>query len=320
MGILIKDFKVGERIEGFYLIKSLNLRTSSTNKKYFDLIIGDASGSVDAKIWSIPEDEENIYMQGDIIKIRADVTLWQEKIQLKIIKYRKMREDDSIDYKSLVESSPIEAEEILNFLKDRISKIENKDIKKMSYAAIDEYYEDLIYYPAAMRNHHAIRSGLLYHIYRMVKSGDLLSNLYGLNSDLLLCGILYHDLEKISEMDSNELGIVSNYTTKGILLGHISIGVVTINDIGKRLGVDEELIVLLQHMVLSHHYEAEYGSPKKPMFAEAAMLHFIDIMDARMYDFDKAISDIEKGEFSQQIFSLDRIRVYKSKFLEDLKK
>ncbi len=311
----INEFKVADRIEGFYLIKQLNIKTSSNNKKYLDLVLGDSSGEVDSKIWGITDEEALTYKQGDVIKIRADVTSWQGKTQLKIIMHRTVEPTDEVDYDSIVPTSPINAMEMYNFLRDRADKIQNEDVKKMAFAALELHGSKIMYYPAAMRNHHAVRSGLLYHVYRMTKAGDMLSELYKADADLLFTGIIYHDIEKIEEILSNELGIVSSYSKKGNLLGHISMGVVSIDRIGRELGVDEELILLLQHMVLSHHYEAEYGSPKKPMFKEAQLLHMVDIMDARMYDIDKAINDTKAGDFSQPIFSLDRVKVYKSPFL-----
>ncbi|NLY73353.1 MAG: HD domain-containing protein [Tissierellia bacterium] len=308
---MIRDFEVGERIEGFYLIRELNLRTSSSNNKYFDLTLADASGQINSKIWNIQDGEEKLYSPGDIVKIRGDVTLWMEQLQLKIIKHRPKRDDDKIDYKLIISSAPYEGEDMWQELHDRAQKIEKDSLKKMALGALDYHKDKLLYYPAAKSNHHAIRSGLLYHLLRMYRAGDMLAELYGLDKDLLFTGVLYHDLEKITEMDSDEMGIVSTYTKEGILLGHIISGIGRIKEIADSVGCDDETRLLLQHMVLSHHYEAEYGSPKKPMFPEAELLHYLDIMDARIYDMQKASSDIEEGEFSSPIFSLGRRVVYK---------
>lgn len=308
---LIRDFEVGERIEGFYLIRELNLRTSSNNNKYFDLTLADKSGEVNAKIWNIQDGQENLYAAGDIAKIRGDVTLWMDQTQLKIIKHRPMQEDDTVDYNLLVSAAPLEGEAMWQELYERAQRIEKDSMKKMAVAALELHKEKLLYYPAAKSNHHSIRSGLLYHLLRMAKTGEFLSDLYDLDGDLLFTGILYHDLEKITEMSANEMGIVSTYTKEGILLGHIVTGISRIEEIAREVGCDDETKLLLQHMVLSHHYEPEYGSPKKPMFVEAEVLHHLDMIDARIYDMQKATSDLEEGEFSSPIFSLDRRRVYK---------
>lgn len=312
----IQAFEKGERIEGFYLIKALNLKTSSNNNKYLDMILGDRTAEINAKLWDVDEVSEQQYKVGDVMKVRGDVTLWMEQLQLKIIKARPLEEGDDIDFEQLVPASPIAPDQLLDFLKSKLQAMKNDDLRRLCEYAVLQNEEKLLYYPAAMKNHHAIRGGLLYHLYRMMISGEFLSELYGLNWDLVLAGIVLHDLDKLSEMDSNELGIVSGYTTEGILLGHIVSGVTKVHTWGLELGIDPEVVMLVKHMILSHHYEADFGSPKKPMFAEAELLHHLDMMDARMYDMEKAKSETAAGQFSDPVFSLDRRRVYHSTLKE----
>ena len=113
-------------------------------------------------------------------------------------------------------------------------------------------------------------------------------------------------------MDANELGIVSEYTVEGQLLGHITQGVKLIDNTAQKLGIDDEVSLLLQHMILSHHSEAEFGSPKKPMIPEAELLHHIDLIDSRMYEMKNALKRTEQGKFSEMIWSMDNRRIYKS--------
>lgn len=308
---LIREFEVGERIEGFYLIKEFNLRTSSNNNKYLDLTLEDVSGQINSKIWNIGEGEEDLYQSGDIIKVRGDITLWMDKMQLKIIKHRPEEEGDEVDHKLLISSAPYEGLAMWEELFARAQKIEKESLRKMAIAALEVHKEKMLYYPAAKSNHHSIRGGLLYHLLRMYKAGEMLSELYELDADLVFAGVIYHDLEKITEMSANEMGIVSTYTKEGTLLGHIISGIGRIEKIAEEVGCDEETKLLLQHMVLTHHYEPEYGSPKKPMFPEAELLHYLDIIDARIYDMQKAVSNIEEGSFSSPVFSLGRRTVYK---------
>jgi len=146
----------------------------------------------------------------------------------------------------------------------------------------------------------------------MLRAGEKLCEVYTfINKDLLYGGIILHDLAKMDEMDSSELGIVSDYTVEGQLLGHIIQGIKNIEVAALSIGADKEITMLLQHMVLSHHYEAEFGSPKKPMFPEAQILHYLDVMDASLYDMHKAYNETNKGEFSEPIWSLDKRKVYK---------
>jgi 3'-5' exoribonuclease len=115
----------------------------------------------------------------------------------------------------------------------------------------------------------------------------------------------------MEEMDSSELGIVSDYTVEGTLLGHIIQGIKNLEVVGQRVGADKEVVMLLQHMILSHHYEPEYGSPVKPMIPEAEVLHYLDIIDARMYDMNRVTKEINGGTFSERLWSLENRRIYK---------
>ncbi len=306
----IIDFQKGERIESFYFIKALHLKTSSNNNKYFDMRIADSSGDIDAKCWTLQEGDEDLYQVGDVVKIRADITLWMERLQVKIIKMRKATEDE-FDFHEIVPCAPIDVDEMYEFVQHEIQSMKNDDIRKITKYLLDKKKDKFKYYPAAKSNHHSIRSGLLYHVYRMIKLGKSIVEIYKVNADLLISGIILHDLEKINEMNAKEIGVVDEYTTEGVMLGHIIQGIVELEKAGKILGTNPEVVLLLKHMILTHHYEAEYGSPKKPMFIEAELLHYIDMVDARVYDFEKASLGSEVGDFSEPIFSLDRRRIYK---------
>jgi 3'-5' exoribonuclease len=149
----------------------------------------------------------------------------------------------------------------------------------------------------------------------MLRTGDALCDIYhNCNRDLVLAGIILHDIEKLNEMDANDLGIVGEYTKEGQLLGHIIMGIKKIEKTAETLKIDPEVSLLLQHMVLAHHYEPEFGSPKKPLIPEGELLHYIDMIDARMYDMNKALKDLEAEQFTDPIFVLDRRRLYRSKF------
>lgn len=308
---LIKDFQKGERVEGFYFIKKLNLKTSSNNNKYLDIVLSDTSAEIDSKLWSVEKQQEDLYKVGDVVKVRADITLWQDNFQLKILKIRQVEKTDNINYDLIIPSAPIKAEVMLDFIKKEVEDIKNKDLKAITKALIEKREEKLLYYPAAKANHHSIKAGLLYHYYRMINLAKAICVIYEADYDLLLSGIIFHDIEKITEMEAGVHGAVSKYSKEGMLLGHIISGVVEVETLSKELNTDPEIVLLLKHMILSHHYYPEYGSPKKPMFLEAELLHHIDMIDARVYDFNKVESTIEEGEFSEPIFTLDRRRVYK---------
>lgn len=311
----IGEFIKGDKIEGFYLVKSSDCKitNNSTTNKYLDLMLIDSTGEINAKLWECNNGIETVIKENILVKVRAVVTEYRGKLQLKIEKIRCVEEEDNIDIDEFIMAAPFKSEDMFETVLDYIEKIENEYIKGITEIIISKVSNKLMHYPAAKSNHHAIKGGLLYHITTMLKAAEKLMEIYTyLNKDLVYAGVILHDIAKIKEMESSELGIVSKYSVEGQLLGHIIQGISMIDEAGKSIGADEEIIMLLQHMILTHHYEPEYGSPKKPMIPEAELLHHLDVIDARMYDMQKAIKDIKKGEFSEKIYSLDGINIYKS--------
>lgn len=309
----INQFSAGLKVEGFYLIKSVECKTSSNNKKYFDFTLCDKTGDINAKLWEYKEEDEQSYKENLIIKVRGSVNEWMGSLQLKIDKIRLASEEDGINIKDLVPAAPYDAKYMYDEILKYLDRIQNEDIKNIVNIVLNDGGENLLTYPAAKRNHHSIRSGLLYHTLTMLRAGEKLCEIYTfLNTDLLFGGVILHDMAKLYEMEAGELGIVSDYTVEGQLLGHITQGVKLIENAAERVGAGNEVTMLLQHMVLSHHYEPEYGSPVKPMFPEAEVLHYLDIIDARMFDMRKAITETEKGNFSERIWSLENRKVYRS--------
>lgn len=307
----IEEFQVNDKIDGYFIIKEAECRTASNSKKYLDFTIADKTGEINAKYWNYKDGDEEIYKASTLIKIRGSVTQWQNSVQFKIDRIRLTNDNDNVDISDFVPSAPYPPDEMYNALTEYISKINNKDIKGIVQTIVDDNKDKLMHFPAAKKNHHSIRSGLLFHTVTMLRAGEKLCDVYTyLNKDLLYGGIILHDLAKIEEMDSDELGIVSDYTVEGHLLGHIVQGIKNIEVAALSIGADKEITMLLEHMVLSHHYEAEFGSPKKPMFPEAQVLHFLDVMDASLYDMHKASNETKRGGLSDPIWSLDKRRVY----------
>lgn len=313
----ICDFNKNDKIEGFFLIKTVDCKVTnnSITNKYMDFNLIDSTGEINAKLWECNSELEQMFKDNMLVKVRGVVNEYRGKLQLKIEKIRTVTTEDNINIDDFVLSAPYKSEDMFDIILEFIEKIKNKDIKEITELIILECSEKMMHYPAAKSNHHAVRGGLLYHTTTMLKAGEKLLEIYNhLNSDLLYAGIILHDIAKIYEMDSSELGIVSQYTVEGQLLGHIVLGVNLIDRAGRNVKADKEVVMLLQHMILAHHYEPEYGSPKRPMIPEAEMLHHLDIMDARMYDMQKALNDVNEGDFSDKIYSLDNVSIYKAKF------
>ena len=172
-----------------------------------------------------------------------------------------------------------------------------------------KYKTEFLTYPAAMTNHHDFVSGLAYHVHYMLRTAEALCDIYpSLNRSLLYSGIILHDIGKVKEL-SGPIG--TTYTTEGNLIGHIVIAVEEISMIAAELEIEGEEVLLLKHLILSHHGKLEYGSPKVPMLKEAEILHFIDNIDARMMMMDKHLDNTDKGKFTDRIFPLENRNLYK---------
>ncbi|MDD4088456.1 MAG: OB-fold nucleic acid binding domain-containing protein [Tissierellia bacterium] len=310
----IAELKPGEKADGFYLIKNFEVKKTTNGKQYIDIELVDKTGEINAKVWDYSKETEELIVENPIVKVRGEVLEWNGARQLKVNKIREKKTEDNVHIQELIPAAPIDLGEMLEAVSSYIKKIKDKEIKALTENILKKYEKKLYYYPAAKKNHHSYRGGLLYHNLRMLQSGEKLCQVYDfLNTDYVYSGIILHDMCKILEMESDEYGIVSDYSMEGKLLGHIIQGVKEIELEGEKIGIDREKSVILQHMVLSHHFEPEFGSPKKPMTPEAELLHFLDIIDARMFDFEHSLETIEPGQFTDKIWLLDNRNLYKLK-------
>jgi 3'-5' exoribonuclease len=299
------------RFEGYMLVRMSEQRTGSNGTKYLDLTFADCTGELNGKLWDGTVDPPPV---GSVVKVRGVTQEYNGRLQLRIEKLRPLDDTDKVDMNLLTPSAPENPETMLSELTDTVKALHSAPLRSIVEALVNRYSEKLLYYPGAQRIHHAERSGLLHHTLGMLRLAKAVLPLYPqLNAELLISGVIIHDLCKIEELDSDELGIVKDYTTEGLLLGHISIGVARIGETAKDLGITGEPVLLLQHMLLSHHGEDMYGSPRKPMFPEAEMLHWLDIVDARMNEIDMALSKVPPGAFSEKVWSLDR-RLYQPQY------
>lgn len=309
----IQEFQVEDRVQNFFIIKEMEIRKNKNNKDYASLILGDQSGEINAKIWDLNNVDPSLYQENTLIKVRGRVTKWQSQLQFNIERIRRVKEEDGVSIRDFIQSAPYDSQWMYQEIIKYLEKIENPDIYMIAEYILESKKEKLMYFPAAKSNHHAIRGGLLYHTLTMLRAGEKLLEIYTyLNKDLLFGGVILHDMAKVEEMDASELGIVNDYQVEGKLLGHIIQGIKQIDRVGNELGADPEIIMLLEHMILSHHYEPEFGSPKKPLIPEGELLHYLDVIDARMYDINTALSTTEKGEFSDRVWTLDNRRLYRA--------
>ena len=309
---LLKDM----RFEGFLLVRSAEKKADKNGRIYVDMNLTDRTGEINSKIWNWDE-KETVPEGGGVIKVRGSVQEYNGRMQLRIEKWRMATDEDPLDMNTLVPSAPRSAADMRGEIEETLASLKNEKLKKLTEEMLREAGDALNWFPAAQRMHHAERSGLLHHTTDMLRLAKGMLEVYPwLNRDLLLAGVILHDLGKLEELKSDKSGNVTDYTREGQLLGHLVRGITNLNRAAERVGVGGETLVLLEHMLLSHHGEAEYGSPKPPMFPEAEALHWIDMMDARMNTMKGVIDKTPEGAFSERAISLDR-RVYHPHYTED---
>ena len=294
----------GQMLDGYLLVRQASARTSANGSKYLDMTLCDLSGEVNAKVWDAAMPPPKT---AEVIRLRGMMQEYNGKAQLRVDKFRAITEKDDVDMSLLTPCAPRPAEEMLKEITDRVEKIQDAQLKALVQMRLEECHGEILYFPAAAKLHHAERAGLLHHTSTMLKMGEMVASVYPeLDADLIAAGVILHDLCKITEMKADEIGLVSDYTREGMLIGHLVQGVAEIARCGKVLGTRRELLVMVEHMVLSHHDLPEYGSPKPPMFPEAEVLHTLDMLDARMFEMRRELANVQPGCFTDKIWSLDR--------------
>ncbi len=302
----------GIDIEGFYLLKAAFAKVTASGKPFLSAVLADESGTIEAKVWdySGPIGERDV---GKIIKVRGSVSDYRGALQVTVDKLRLAAEDDHVDVSRLVRVAPIDRAGAYADIARLVSTLEDADYRAVCEEMLRRHEDAFRTIPAAKSVHHSFLSGLLMHTYNMLRLADFLAAQYADSVDrsLLLAGTLLHDFGKEREFTFSELGLVTDYSTKGQLLGHLVMGAQETAEVAETLGIPEEKSVLLQHLLLSHHGEPEFGAAVLPQCAEAELLSLIDQIDSRMEIYREVLAPLKSGEFSQRIFALDNRRIYK---------
>lgn len=308
----IINYDVGEQVELFLLVKSAVKGTASNGKPFLTLVLQDKSGDIEAKLWDASETDEQNFAAQSIVKINGDIQNYRGRSQLKIRQIRPVTPNDHVKLDDFLETAPMSIDEMTSKLTQYLFEMENPNIQRITRHLMKKFQNDFMQYPAATKNHHEFVSGLAFHVISMLDLAKAIASLYSsLDKDLLYAGVILHDLGKVVELSGP---VATAYTVKGNLLGHITIMVDEIGKAADELGISGEEVMVLQHLVLSHHGKAEWGSPKPPLIREAEILHYIDNIDAKMNMIDRALERVKPGEFSERIFALDNRSFYKPTF------
>ena len=288
--------------EGFCLVKSVSARTDVKGSEYLDFILADSEGECTGKLWNYSRVYHGTFEPDDIIKVRGTVQIWKDNEQLKIERIRHANEQDDVDMNLLIPCAPFDPQIMYDELFMIAQDFRNEDLRRLVQYLLRENKDKLLLYPAGVKLHHATRGGLLHHTLSVVKLAQKVLDLYPwLNGDLLLSGAILHDIGKLEELDTGSLGLAGAYTSAGQLLGHISIGMSMVAQAAEVTLCPKETAVLVEHMLLAHHGNPEYGSPKLPMIPEAEVLSVCDLLDSRLYEMQAALNSVAPGGFSERL-------------------
>ncbi len=297
--------------EGYCLIKSVEKKLTAKGIPYLDLVLADNSGEISAKNWDYKETPSNKFKKFDFVKVRGTYVPFNDTVQFRVERIRAVLPDDDVSIEDYVPSACLTGEVMLAEIEKIVASFENDELKTLVTAVIAEYRDKIIFWPAAKNLHHAVRSGLLMHTLSILRLAESVCTIYKfVNYDLLCSGAILHDIAKTEEMDASSTGIASEYTVKGNLLGHLVMGAMCIDRIGRANGISEETLTLVEHMLISHHGTPEFGAAKLPMFIEAELLSELDLMDARLYEMHHAVSEVETGAFTPRQWALENRNLY----------
>ncbi len=303
-----------EEVELLLRLSDVNIKKTSSGDDYASMIGFDGMDKIEAKIWSFNDEFKELLVNGEVYKVKARTKQYQNRTQINILAIEQVLENDGYDLSMFYEKAKFSSDELAKKINEYFMKINNQTLKTVVSVLLKKHFNDFFNYPAAVSMHHNYFSGLAYHTYSMLKLSDAYLELYPfINKDLVYSGIILHDLGKIVEL-SGPKG--TEYTKKGKLLGHISLGANEVTSVSTELGLeDTEEVINLLHIILSHHGQLEYGSPKEPATPEAALIHFLDYNDSRLAALEPEVNKTNKGEYTQPIAPFDR-RIF---YIPDIK-
>lgn len=314
----VADLQPNQVVTATFLVATKDIRQKKTGEPYLSLMLADRTGDVDAKMWDNAEEVMDTFGRDDFVRIRGLAQVHQNRLQITIQKLQKA-DERTIELADYFPASSRDTGEMFQEVRQYVAAIAHPDLRALLNAFLDdeEIARRFRTAPAAKSMHHAFLGGLIEHVLSMCNLAKVLAPHYKADLDLLLTGVLLHDIGKIFELTYDRS---FGYSTEGHLLGHIHIGIRMLDEKIRGLpSFPPKLRTLIEHMILSHHGQLEFGSPKIPLFPEALLLHFIDNMDSKMeamryaQEKDRSIDGLHTGYSS----ALERQVFRKDRFLQD---
>src|SRR5271156_6211932 len=314
----LSDLKPNQVFTTTFLVHGKDVRQKKSGEPYLSLQLGDRSGEVDAKMWDNVAEIVDTFERDDFVKVKGLLQIFQNRLQMTVHKMARVLDAD-VDFADFFPASTRDPMEMFAELRALVAGMRNPHLRGLLEAFLNDEPRARMYRtaPAAKHVHHAFLGGLIEHVLSVCRLCHLASSHYGnLDPDLLLTGAILHDVGKVAELTYDRS---FGYSSEGQLLGHIVIGLRILHEKLQQVpDFPPKLRVLVEHMILSHHGELEFGSPKLPQFPEALLLHHLDNLDSKMECMRALVAKdrLVEGCWTSYNASLERSVLKKAKYLE----
>ena len=294
---------------GFYLCIRKERRTGQKGGAFLALVLQDMSGQMDAKVFTDVESADGQFDAGEFVAVQGRGNLFNQRLELILDKIRRVIPDDAtrgFREEDCIRCSPRPVDEMWSELQGRVASIAHLQIRALIAGLVERYADKLRIWPAAVTVHHDYRSGLLEHVLKIIDVVAAQADAYGANRDLLLAGAILHDIGKLEELSYS---LAAEYTDVGNLVGHITIGVGIVRDAAREIpDFPPDVLLQLEHLILSHHGSRENGSPVEPMTVEAFILSAADDLDSKIHQVRRHVADDDSdGSFTGYHKRLGRV-------------
>lgn len=298
-------------LQGFVLVKSCDRKNSKNGSVYLDLMINDGENDINAKIWDFKGTSAEQPQANTLIRVRGTMSTYNSQNQFKIDRYRPAVPEDNVNIADYIPSAAYSGDYMFDEILSIADSFEDEQLKKLAKAVLEKYKDRIFDLPAAFKLHHAVRGGLLMHTLSICRMAECVASLYpSVDRDLLLCGAILHDVAKSEEFNLAPTGLVDSYTVEGTLIGHLVKGAMIVEETGREIGIDADTLMLVEHMLISHHGIPEYGAAVRPLFLEAEILSTLDTLDADIYEIENVVKGVDSGAFTNKVWALDDRKFY----------
>ncbi|MBI4964263.1 MAG: HD domain-containing protein [Desulfomonile tiedjei] len=293
----VKDLQPGTAVLQFFELRSKDVRKTRSGQDYLDLTVGDATGTISCKMWSDALRKwGQDFNPGDFVKIEGRVEAYKDRNQLVVEKIRRVEPSEIPDTASLIRASQSDPEALLEELIALARTLEPPELSDLLEEILVKNADTIKTFPAAKMIHHAYRGGLIEHVCTVTRKVEAILEIEkNINRSIALAGAILHDIGKILELNPRAQG----RTLEGRLIGHVILGVGLVRDAAAQKGLeDRPWLMELEHIILSHHGETQFGAPVKPLTREALLVHFIDNLDSKLKIMEEALESVDSEGFT----------------------